>query len=82
VLDELRARRTGLPHTESARADADLCCADLAEAGLALLGQEERPRSRRLFDCNTCCQRACVQINRNTYYKLQARAFYCGTIDS
>jgi hypothetical protein len=43
VLDELRARRTGLPHTESARADADLCCADLAEAGLALLGQEERP---------------------------------------
>jgi len=33
----------GLPHTRSARADADLCCADLAGAGRALLGQEERP---------------------------------------
>jgi len=33
----------GLPHTESARADADVCCADLAEAGRALLGQEKRP---------------------------------------
>jgi putative hydrolase of the HAD superfamily len=32
----------GLPHTESARADADVCCADLAEAGRALLGQENR----------------------------------------
>ncbi len=29
----------GLPHTESARADADLCCADLAEAVRALLAQ-------------------------------------------
>ena len=28
----------GLPHTESARADADLCCADLAEAARVLLG--------------------------------------------
>jgi putative hydrolase of the HAD superfamily len=28
----------GLPHTESARADADLCCAGLAEAAEALLG--------------------------------------------
>jgi putative hydrolase of the HAD superfamily len=26
----------GLPHTESARADADVCCTDLAEAGRAL----------------------------------------------
>jgi hypothetical protein len=26
-----------LPHTESARADADLCCASLAEAAQALL---------------------------------------------
>ena len=33
----------GLPHTDSARADADLCCADLAEAGCVLLGQEKRP---------------------------------------
>jgi putative hydrolase of the HAD superfamily len=33
----------GLPHTESARADADVCCADLAEAGRALLGQEKLP---------------------------------------
>jgi putative hydrolase of the HAD superfamily len=31
----------GLPHTESARADADACCADLAEAGRALLGQKK-----------------------------------------
>ncbi len=29
----------GLPHTECARADADLCCADLAEAVRALLAQ-------------------------------------------
>jgi putative hydrolase of the HAD superfamily len=29
----------GLPHSQSARADADVCCADLAEAGRALLGQ-------------------------------------------
>jgi hypothetical protein len=36
-------RDLGLPHTESARADADVCCADLAEAGRVLLGQEERP---------------------------------------
>lgn len=33
----------GLPHTESARADADVCCADLAEAGRALLDREKRP---------------------------------------
>jgi putative hydrolase of the HAD superfamily len=32
----------GLPHTESARADADLCCADLAGAVRLLLGQERR----------------------------------------
>jgi FMN phosphatase YigB (HAD superfamily) len=28
----------GLPDTGSARADADVCCADLAEAGRVLLG--------------------------------------------
>jgi putative hydrolase of the HAD superfamily len=33
----------GLPHTESARADADVRCADLADAGRALLGREKRP---------------------------------------
>jgi putative hydrolase of the HAD superfamily len=33
----------GLPHTESARADADVCCTDLGEAGRALLGLEKRP---------------------------------------
>lgn len=32
----------GLPHTQSARADADVCCADLAEVGRVLLGQENR----------------------------------------
>ena len=52
---ELRgARRLGLravlierslPHTESARADADLCCADLAEAVRALLAWTAVPRS-------------------------------------
>jgi hypothetical protein len=31
-----------LPHTESARTDADVCCADLAETGRLLLGQENR----------------------------------------
>ena len=32
----------GLPHTASARADADVCCADLAEAGRVLLGYENQ----------------------------------------
>jgi putative hydrolase of the HAD superfamily len=36
----------GLPHTQSARADADVCCANLAEAGRALLGQEIGHESR------------------------------------
>jgi putative hydrolase of the HAD superfamily len=36
----------GLRHTASARADADVCCADLAEAGRALLGRESGHESR------------------------------------
>ena len=47
----------GLPHTESARAYADVCYADLAEAGRAPLHPgKPAMKADTPFECNTCCK--------------------------
>lgn len=63
----------GLPHTESARADA-ACAARTGRGRARAAGPGKSARKvGLLLKCNTCCEPVAVRLSRNTYYKLQVR---------
>jgi hypothetical protein len=55
-----------------------VCCADLAEAGRALLGKKSGHENRACYlNATLVANPPAAGLYRNTYYKLQVRMLFC-----